>query len=128
MNHEMKEFLGESFYNGSVPVSAIPIKPVQVECQDCHLAVDLALLAGIYHGFRSGFALYGTEGTLVLDLDKKKLTIAAKEEGTLYPSDQVEAHYAYRFQAHIISLSLGTIAFLLWPDVSHSFLQEGRIV
>ena len=44
--------------------------------------------AGTYQGLRSGFALYGTEGTLHLDLDSKKLTLAIKEEGlhTLEPS------------------------------------------
>ena len=38
-------------------------------------------VAGTYQGLRSGFALYGTEGTLHLDLDSKKLTLAIKEEG-----------------------------------------------
>ena len=38
-------------------------------------------IAGTYQGLRSGFALYGTEGTLHLDLDSKKLTLATKEEG-----------------------------------------------
>jgi predicted dehydrogenase len=39
--------------------------------------------AGAYQGLRSGFVLYGTEGTLQLDLSTKKLTLGLKEEGKL---------------------------------------------
>ena len=38
-------------------------------------------LAGAYQGFKSGFVLYGTEGTLQLDLDSQKLTLGLKSDG-----------------------------------------------
>ncbi len=41
--------------------------------------------AGAYQGLRNGFVLYGTEGTLQLDLTTKKLTLGLKEEGERLP-------------------------------------------
>lgn len=47
--------------------------------------------AGTYTGLSFGYALYGTQGTLVLDLNAKKLTLTLRQEmgklccSTIYP-------------------------------------------
>lgn len=42
-----------------------------------------ALAAGGAPGLRSAFVIYGTEGTLTLDLQEGKLKLALREEGKL---------------------------------------------
>ena len=42
-----------------------------------------ALAAGAAPGLRSAFVIYGTEGTLTLDLQEGKLKLALREEGKL---------------------------------------------
>jgi len=61
-------------------------------CHPLHCDRSDLSVTGAYQGFRNGFVLYGTKGTLQLDFTTKKLTLGLKEDGTQIRAAYLKIH------------------------------------